>query len=957
MSVDHAHHGTPTLAVSDARGLTVRTVQFHRRQAADPLEARVTHQRFDAAGRPVASRDPYLFALAQNDALVPANLSQVFNLSGVPLSSDSVDAGWRVALHSAAGQRVEAWDGRGSHSLTEFDELLRPVTIQERGKEVAEHVLERFTYAGGDADAASRNLCGQLIRHDDPAGMLHRNELGISGAVLQQTRHFLLDTDTVNWPDSVAARDALLEPGKGATTSHTYAPTTELLQQIDARGNLQRLAYTVAGELKHTRLTLAGDDPQEKPLVSAIHYSASGQIESETAGNGVITRHHYDPVDSRLIGLSAHKANGTPLQDLKYHYDAVGNVMSIEDAAQPIRYFNNQRIEPLKTYHYDTLNQLIEATGWEARTGQGGPALPDIQPLPLDPNQIANYSQTYHYDAGGNLLVLTHIGAQPHSRTLTRARYSNRCLPERNGRPPTEAELAAGFDANGNLRELQAGQLLDWDLRNQLSTVRPVVREDGNDDYERYLYDGGGQRVRKIRSIQTNARTLVSEVRYLPGVEIRSHGGTGEILHVINANAGSNSVQVLHWVAKPPEDITNDQVRYSLNDHLQSSALELDEQAELISQEWYYPHGGTACFAARSTIEAKYKTVRYSGKERDATGLYYYGLRYYAPWLQRWINPDPAGDVDGLQRYRFVRNNPLTYTDRWGLHPDAHEEANQAYTHMLGHGRVWQEQWTPHSGEGSLQAIERLSKHNIRKLEGELETEGQRQLATRIQNLSHDNYTLKHFSRTHFVDEHGVEFLSRQNVLGKIIDDVDAYDLLIHSEEEDLHDLATDQFVFFSMDTQAGKKQTSKFGAHRYEVPLGALGERFQYSHLELNDLVNPNYRQTNRAQNLSWYKEDVNPRTGTRNTQDFKDREGLEELTAVNAVFYGQQMLAGLGLRIAADLPSLNDATQEAVIEWTAADRPVENIGEVINTFYRPQILVPGRLPLNKGQFSYYAP
>ncbi|EGH49324.1 insecticidal toxin protein, partial [Pseudomonas syringae pv. pisi str. 1704B] len=51
----------------------------------------------------------------------------------------------------------------------------------------------------------------------------------------------------------------------------------------------------------------------------------------------------------------------------------------------------------------------------------------------------------------------------------------------------------------------------------------------------------------------------------------------------------------------------------------------------------------TAWWAARSAVEAKYKTVRYSGKERDTSGLYYYGLRYYAPWLQRWINPDPAG--------------------------------------------------------------------------------------------------------------------------------------------------------------------------------------------------------------------------------------------------------------------------------------------------------------------------
>jgi insecticidal toxin complex protein TccC len=679
MSVGDAHHGTPALAVADPRGLVVRAIQYHRRQADDPVEMRVTHQRFDAAGRPVASRDPYLFALAQEDEAVPANLRQVFSLSGAPLASDSVDAGWRVALPGAAGQGIETWDGRGSHSLTEFDELLRPVVVRERGEGIGEHVLERFTYAGVDADAASRNLCGQLMRHDDPAGTLHLGELGISGALLQQKRHFLLDTEPVNWPDSAPARDALLEPTQGATTALHYAASGELLRQIDAQGNHQRFTYTVAGVLNDTRLTLAGPGQTERTLVSDLRYNATGQIESEAAGNGVITRHRYDPADGRLIALSAHKANGTPLQNLKYRYDAAGNVQSLEDTAQPIRYFNNQRIEPLKTYCYDTLYQLIESTGWEAKTGHGGPALPDLQPLPLDPNQVAQYTQTYHYDAGGNLLDLEHVGAQAHGRTLTRARFSNRCLPERNGRPPTEAELDVGFDANGNLRELQAGQPMDWDLRNQLSSFCPVVREDGTGDYERYLYDGGGQRLRKVRATRSNARTLISEVRYLPGVELRSHSGTGEVLHVITASAGSNSVQVLHWATKPPEDITNDQVRYSLNDHLQSSALELDQNADLISQEWYYPFGGTACFAARSTTEAKYKTVRYSGKERDSTGLYYYGFRYYAPWLQRWLNPDPAGTIDGLNFYRMVRNNPIALYDKNGLAP-ADKLANEIYS-------------------------------------------------------------------------------------------------------------------------------------------------------------------------------------------------------------------------------------------------------------------------------------
>ncbi|MFL1527305.1 RHS repeat-associated core domain-containing protein [Pseudomonas sp. O230] len=657
---------TPSFQVSDARGLPVRTVQFHRREAGDPFDTRVTEQRFDAAGRLLASRDPYLFNLAHTDASAPFNLRQVTSLSGVALMTDSVDAGWRAVLPGQAGQSVEHWDGRRSHSLTEYDELLRPVAVREYGHKVAEHALERFTYADAGTGSAAHNLCGQLNRHDDSAGTLHVHDLSLVGNELKHTRQFLISTDPPNWPVDIDGRNALLEPGDGATTAYTFAPSSELLSQTDAFGNVQAFAYTVDGLLKNTKLTLAGAGQTEKLLVSNLHYTATGQIESETAGNGVITRHHYDEADGRLTQLSAHKADGTPLQDLNYLYDPVGNVLSIEDAAQPIRYFNNQRIEPIKTYQYDTLNQLIRTTGCEAQSGRGGPTPPDFQSLPLDPNQIANYTQTYHYDAGANLLDLLHVGPQAHSRTLTRARYSNRCLPERDNRPPTEEELADGFDANGNLRGLQVGQLLVWDLRNQLREVRPVVREDEEDDCECYIYDGGGQRVRKLHSSQTNARKVIREARYLPGVEIRSHSGTGEILHVITVSAGNNSVQVLHWASKPPDEAAQNQVRYSLGDLLKSSTLELDQNADLISQEWYYPFGGTAYWAGRNATEAKYKTVRYSGKERDATGLYYYGFRYYVPWLQRWINPDPAGYVDGLNLYRMTKNNPVRFEDSDG---------------------------------------------------------------------------------------------------------------------------------------------------------------------------------------------------------------------------------------------------------------------------------------------------
>jgi len=126
-------------------------------------------------------------------------------------------------------------------------------------------------------------------------------------------------------------------------------------------------------------------------------------------------------------------------------------------------------------------------------------------------------------------------------------------------------------------------------------------------------------------------------------------------------------VRVLHWESEPPKDMDNDQYRYHLNDNLGSCTLELDEDGEVISQERYHPYGTTAWFAGRGEVEASYRTVRYSGKERDATGLYYYGFRYYVAGWQRWLNPDPAGGVDGINGYVMVGNNPVTYHDWLGL--------------------------------------------------------------------------------------------------------------------------------------------------------------------------------------------------------------------------------------------------------------------------------------------------
>ncbi|WP_072080552.1 RHS repeat domain-containing protein, partial [Yersinia pseudotuberculosis] len=414
----------------------------------------------------------------------------------------------------------------------------------------------------------------------------------------------------------------------------------------------------------------------EQPIVYSLTYSAAGQKLREESGNGVITEYRYEPQTQRLIGIKttrpAKKDRPTRLQDLRYDYDPVGNILAIHNDAEATRFYRNQKIVPETTYRYDALYQLIEATGREADTnGIQNSQLPTLASL-NDSNQFVNYTRHYHYDRAGNLLKIQHTGASQYSTYITVSDSSNHGIQQQDG--ITAHDVRSQFDAAGNQRQLQPGQLLHWNSRNQLQQVEPVPRNDGISDSENYLYDGSGSRVVKISLHKTHNAIQTRSVIYLAGLELRSqYNGNNltEDFQVMTVGAaGRAQVRVLHWERGQPADIVNDQLRYSFDNHIGSALIELDSDGDIISQEEYYPFGGTAVLASRNTMEAKYKTVRYSGKERDTTGLYYYGYRYYQPWLGRWLSADPAGTIDGLNLYRMVRNNPIKLVDRDGLQPD-----------------------------------------------------------------------------------------------------------------------------------------------------------------------------------------------------------------------------------------------------------------------------------------------
>jgi insecticidal toxin complex protein TccC len=620
----NVHRRTPALAVSDARGLPVRQIAYLRSAVGDVAETLLTRQTHDHAGHPVAQYDPRLPAPC---------LVTVYSLNSAVLKSASVDAGWRLNLPGLAGEPLQRWDERGSHWRTRFDEQLRVVAVEEN----AEADVDVFTYADASADAA-HNQRGQLLEQQDRSGSLRADSFALTGQPRQETRTFHDDA---------------------AFTRHqVFSPLGALLEQTDAGGHRQQSRYGLAGQLKHTQLLINGKTDWQ-PVILDAQYNAAEQITEQLAGNKVLSQWRYDPADGRLHTQSSRKSGGDVLQDFEYFYDRVGNITRIEDHVFQPRYFANQFIDGHRDFIYDSLSRVTSATGYDDAPPSDIPGLPQ----PGDPNNRLNYTRTYKYDRGGNLIELRHVRAGNNcTRQMRIDPNSNRGVRWKPG--DAEPVFDDLFDRHGNQQAVQPGQPITWNARNEVQKVTLIARANERSDAEHYDYSQG-TRVLKHYETFTASTEHFQQVRYLPGLEIRTRDN-GEELHVINIG----NAHCLHWVAKKPEGIDNEQLRYSLEDHLGSCVMELDQQAQVISQEGYYPFGETAWMACRNEVEVSYRFIRYSGKEMDISGLYYYGARYYAPWLQRWISADPAGDVDGLNLYAMVSNNPILFIDNDGTKKD-----------------------------------------------------------------------------------------------------------------------------------------------------------------------------------------------------------------------------------------------------------------------------------------------
>ncbi len=102
---------------------------------------------------------------------------------------------------------------------------------------------------------------------------------------------------------------------------------------------------------------------------------------------------------------------------------------------------------------------------------------------------------------------------------------------------------------------------------------------------------------------------------------------------------------------------------YYHNDHLGTPQKMTDSTGAVVWNADYKPFG-----EATITVNTITNNLRFPGQYYDAeTGLNYNYYRDYNPVIGRYIEADPIGLNGGLNLFSYVDQNPVNWTDQWGL--------------------------------------------------------------------------------------------------------------------------------------------------------------------------------------------------------------------------------------------------------------------------------------------------
>jgi RHS repeat-associated protein len=659
------------------------------------------------------------------------------DMLGNRLHQASMEAGERWMLNDVASKPIRAWDSRGHAFKTEYDQLRRALRLYVRGRDPVysdlrtlnrDVLFEKIEYGEGQPNDVQLNLRTRIFKSYDGAGTLTNDEFDFKGNPLSGSRQIADDyKGLLNWSGAVNLADTF-------TSSTTYDALNRVVTLTTEDGSVVRPSYNEANLLESVDVNIRGAKARTA-FVTNIDYDAKGQrthIDYGTTDEmGISTTYAYDLQTFRLIHLeTTRNAAGFDatdrageVQNLSYSYDPAGNITYIQDNAQDTIYFKNQKVQPSNDYVYDAIYRLIQASGRE-HLGQNGAPVPhsynDAQRVgllsanagkfaPNDGKAMGCYRETYQYDEVGNFITMSHTrtdGSGGWTRSYTYnedsqleiGKESNRLTSTNFGDGTYEiySRMRDGYDPHGNILHMPQLQVMQWDFKDRLlMTQRQKVNDADNDgkvhqgEKTYYVYDSGGQRVRKVTERQAAAGvapTRMKERIYVTNYEIyREYKNDGrtvslerETLHVMDDKKRIALVETRTVDRSVRRFALVTLIRYQFGNHLGSVSLELNGDAQIISYEEYTPYGNTAYQAVRSQTEAA-KRYRYTGMERDEeSGLYYHWARYYAAWLGRWLACDPGGLVDGANLYTYASDNAIRFSDPTGRASDPKRSYAQA---------------------------------------------------------------------------------------------------------------------------------------------------------------------------------------------------------------------------------------------------------------------------------------
>ncbi|HYR41499.1 MAG TPA: RHS repeat-associated core domain-containing protein, partial [Terriglobia bacterium] len=440
------------------------------------------------------------------------------------------------------------------------------------------------------------------------------------------------------------------------STTFTYDSMDRLATRSDALGNLESFKYDLNGNVIHavTRRGQASDikyDALNRRIFvgfgagassyeSTINYSYDAGsrmigIQDSTAGTIAGT---FDGLD-RLI------SEITPQGIVHYTYDSASRRTSMSVAGQAA-----------VNYTYDDANRLTSIDQGNLVVGFGFDVANRRTSLKL-PNGISmNYTYdaasqlrqityglgstalgdlVYEYDSGGRRISM----AGTLARTSLPAGVSNTTYNSEN-QVLQFGSAALTYDADGNLIS-DGTNTYNWDARNQLASIQ------SSNVTATFNYDPFGRRVSKtVNGVSTSF--LYDGVNPVQ----ESSAGRGQA----NLLTGLGADEIFTRT-----DSTGD--RSFLTDVLGSTVALTDSGGAVQAQYTYEPFGATTVSDPADT-----NSYRFTGREDDGTGLYYYRARYYSPALERFVSEDPLGIRGGdLNMYRYAGGSPVGVVDPSGL--------------------------------------------------------------------------------------------------------------------------------------------------------------------------------------------------------------------------------------------------------------------------------------------------